>query len=63
VTITGSVDGQMRRITLRLGPDTYSQAVRAHDERRSVRCTGELVKEGAGYRLKDPRHFETLAGD
>jgi hypothetical protein len=63
VTITGTVDGQMRRITLRLGPNTYSEAVRAHDERRTVRCTGELVREGGGYRLKDPRHFEILAGD
>jgi hypothetical protein len=63
VTITGSADGQMRRITLRLGPNTYSEAVRAHDERRTVRCIGELVREGGGYRLKDPRHFEILAGD
>ena len=63
VTITGSVDGQMRRITLRLDPNTYSQTVQAHDERRTVRCTGELVKEAGGYRLKDPRHFEILGGD
>ncbi|MER9124262.1 hypothetical protein NKH81_14360 [Mesorhizobium sp. M0959] len=63
VTITGSVDGQMRRITLRLGSDTYRHAIQAHDERRTVRCTGELVKEGRGYRLKDPRHFEIIAVD
>jgi hypothetical protein len=63
VTITGSVDGQMRRITLRLDPNTYSKAVQAHDERRTVRSTGELVKEAGGYRLKDPRHFEILRGD
>jgi hypothetical protein len=58
VTIEASVEGKLRRIILRLGTETYSQAVQAHDERRPVRCTGELVKEGRGYRLKDPRHFE-----
>ncbi len=58
VTIEASVEGKLRRIVLRLGTETYSQAVQAHDERRPVRCTGELVKEGRGYRLKDPRHFE-----
>jgi len=63
VTVTGSVEGQLRRIVLRLGPETYSLAVQAHDERRPVRCTGELVKEGRGYRLKDPRHFELSAGE
>jgi hypothetical protein len=63
VTITGVVEGQMRRITLSLSPETYHQATQAHDERRAVRCTGELMKEGRGYRLKDPRHFEILFGD
>ena len=58
VTIEAGVEGKLRRIVLRLGTETYSQAVQAHDERRPVRCTGELVKEGRGYRLKDPRHFE-----
>ncbi len=63
VTISGSADGQMRRITLRLDSDTYRQAIQAHDERRTVRCIGELVKQGRGYRLKDPRRFEILIGD
>jgi hypothetical protein len=63
VTVTGGVDGQMLRIVLRLGAETYSQAVQAHEERRPVRCTGELVKEGRGYRLRDPRHFEMASRD
>lgn len=57
VTITGNLEGRMLRITVRLNPDTYHLAIQAHDERCPVRCTGELVKEGRGYRLKDPRHF------
>lgn len=60
VTITGIADGQMRSIAVSLGTDTYSQAVQAHDERRRVRCTGDLAKEGRGYRLQSPRHFHVL---
>ena len=63
VTIKGSVEGRLRQITLRLGPETYSKAIQAHDDRSTVQCTGELVKEGRGYRLKDPRRFEIVVGD
>jgi hypothetical protein len=63
VTVEASLDGKLRRIALRLGTETYSRAIQAHDERRPVRCTGELVKEGRGYRLKDPRHFEIPVRD
>jgi hypothetical protein len=63
VTITGIVDGQMRKIVVRLGTDTYSEAVRAHKDRRTVKCTGDLVKEGRAYRLQDPRHFQVMALD
>jgi hypothetical protein len=63
VTIEAGVDGKLRRVAMRLGAESYSKAVLAHDERRPVRCTGELLKEGRGYRLKDPRHFEFASGD
>lgn len=62
VTVEASVEGKLRQITLKLGTE-YSQAAQAHDKRRPVRCTGELVKEGRGYRLVDPRHFEFLTRD
>jgi hypothetical protein len=60
VTIEASLEGKLRRIALRLGTEAYSLAIQAHDERRPVRCTGDLVKEGRGYRLREPRHFEIL---
>ena len=63
VTITGDVDGQIRRVALRLGEQTYSEAVRAHEDRLMVQCTGDLVKEGRGYRLHNPRHFTALTLD
>lgn len=63
VAITGYVDGQLRNIVVPLGAPFYSRAVRAHDERRSVTCQGDLVKEGRGYRLQNPRHFELAAAE
>jgi hypothetical protein len=63
ISIIGAVEGHTRRVVVSLGPQNYSEAVRAHEERRAVRCTGELVKEGRGYRLLNPRHFEVLSGD
>ena len=60
---TGIIDGRMRKIVVRLGPETYSEAVRAHDERRTVKCMGDLVKDGRGYRLESARHFHILEAD
>jgi hypothetical protein len=63
ITVEGIVNDHIRRIIIRLGEDTYSNAVRAHDNRLKVKCTGELVKEGRGHRLQSPRHFEVIADD
>jgi hypothetical protein len=63
VTIYGNVEGQFRRMTLRLEGETYSKAVQAHDLRQTVRCAGDLAREGRGYRLQNPRRFEVLGGD
>lgn len=63
VTVEGIVEGHMRRIGMRLEPKNYSEAVRAHEQRIKVKCTGELTKEGRGYRLQSPRHFDAIADD
>ncbi|HRK94919.1 MAG TPA: hypothetical protein PK694_01240 [Rhodospirillales bacterium] len=60
VTVEGVVDGRMRRVSMPLSPDTYSIAVKAHEHRVRVRCTGELTRDGAGFRLQTPRHFEIV---
>ena len=60
VTVEGIVEGHMRRIGMRLEPNNYSEAVRAHDFRLKVKCTGELTKVGRGHRLESPRHFEVI---
>lgn len=63
VTIYGNIEGQFRRMTLKLEGEKYSKAVQAHDLRQTVKCAGDLVKEGRGYRLQNPRRFEVLSGD
>jgi hypothetical protein len=63
ITVEGIVNDHIQRIIIRLGEDTYSNAVRAHNDRLKVKCTGDLVKEGRGYRLQSPRHFEVIADD
>jgi hypothetical protein len=63
ITITGNVEGRMRRLSLTLDEPTYRQATEAHTNRKTVRCTGELLKEGRGYSLQNPRWFEVLSAD
>lgn len=63
VTIVANVEEHLRRVAVRLSGDTYSQAVKAHDNRQTVKCTGDLVKEGRGYRLTNPRRFEVALQD
>ncbi len=63
VTVTGNIEGRMRRLSLTLDGPAYGQAVQAHDNRKTVRCVGDLVKEGRGYRLQNPRKFEVLSAD
>jgi len=63
ITVSAPVEGKMRSIVVGLGPDTYSEAVRAHDDRRTIRCVGDLAKEGRQYRLRNPRHFSVISTD
>jgi hypothetical protein len=63
ITVSALVDGKMRSIVIGLGPHAYSEAVHAHDDRRSIRCVGDLAKEGRGYRLVNPRHFVVVTTD
>lgn len=63
ITLEGPVDGELRRITVELVGDAYTEAVRAHEQRRRVACGGDLTKERGGFRLDNPRHFRVLAED
>jgi len=63
VTLEGLVDGGLRRVTVQLAGEKYSQAVQAHEQRLRVACAGDLVKERGGFRLQNPRHFRVLAAE
>ncbi len=47
VTIVGQVDGKPKRIVLELGDPEYHLAVLAHDQEKTLRCVGSLIREGS----------------
>ena len=57
VTIHCIVDNQSRKVTVELNEAQYHQAVAAHDEGRTVRCSGVLMREGRAFRLHEPYDF------
>jgi hypothetical protein len=60
ITLDAFVDDKLHSVVVRLPENEYSLALSAHDERKVVTCTGELIKQGRGYRLQNPRHFRIL---
>jgi hypothetical protein len=57
VTLLGVVVGKLRKINVELNEPEYSEAIKAYQERLPVVCTGDLIKEGNTFVLKNPRHF------
>lgn len=55
ITITGVVgEGNRRNVRLSLRGDIYQQAVRAHERRTPVTCSGELQRVGTAYWMRNP---------
>lgn len=57
VTILGVVVDKLRKINLYLREPDYTLAVKAYQERLPVFCTGDLIKEGDTFVLKNPRNL------
>lgn len=57
VTIHCFVDGKPRKVVVGLSEDDYHDAVNAHDQQRTVRCSGRLVREGGTHRLLNATDF------
>lgn len=55
VTVIGQVEGKSKRVILELGDPSYHLAVQAHEQEKALSCIGELVREGRGYTLQEPR--------
>ena len=60
VTINSVMEERPRKVVLELTDPDYQTAIRAHQEMIPVSCTGELVKEGKSFRLRNPRQFQLL---
>ena len=63
ITIYGSVEGVRRTVVTELSDGEHSLAVRAYKDRIPLSCTGELVREGRSWVLKNPRGVRLLSGD
>lgn len=63
VTIYGSVEGVPRTVVTELADAEHSLAVRAYEDRIPLSCSGELVREGRSWVLKQPRSVRLLSHD
>jgi hypothetical protein len=63
VLIAGIVEGALRNVRVTLPSSDYDRAILAHRDMIPVRCEGDLVKDGRGYKLRNPRGFAVEAVD
>jgi hypothetical protein len=63
VLIAGIVEGLLRNVRVTLPSSDYDRAILAHRDMIPVRCEGDLIREGRGYKLRNPRGFAIEAGD
>lgn len=64
ITLEGPIDGELRRVAVELTiKKVYELAVRAHEGRARVTCVGDLIKQGRGFRLQNPRYFGLLEAE
>ncbi len=55
LAIKSTVDGRARKVRLRLPQPEYGEAIQAFGEKRPVKVTGDLVKDGKFWLLHNPR--------
>jgi hypothetical protein len=55
--VVAYIDGRPRRVNVELRGAEYEEAIRAHQERLPVVCTGDLAREGRALVLRIPRDF------
>ncbi|CAA2145586.1 hypothetical protein [Methylobacterium bullatum] len=63
VTIYASIEGMPRKVNVTLLPVEYAQATRAHEEYKSVKLIGTVVREGRSYRVNNPTGFGFATDD
>jgi hypothetical protein len=60
VTILALVEGATRKVVVTLSEADYNQATEAHQNYRSVKVAGDIVREGRSFRLKSPSGFDVV---
>ena len=60
VTVHAFLEEGPRKVNVDLAEPEYEFAVKAHGERRLVRCAGQLVKTGQILSLRQPHGFEIV---
>ena len=59
ITVSGLVEGSLRKVRMELTGAAYERAIEAHKIQQLVRCEGELVREGRAFVLRGPHRFTT----
>lgn len=59
-TISGVIDGALRPVVCDLAGANYRRALDAYERRQAIRCTGDLLREGERYVLRNPRTITIL---
>lgn len=57
VTVSGLVDGSLRKVRMELSGAAYERAIEAHKCQQLVRCEGELARESRVFILREPYSF------
>jgi hypothetical protein len=57
ITVFGLVEGQQRKVNIKLEKPIYDNAIKAHQEGIPISCIGELKKQGNIYSLINPKNF------
>jgi len=63
VTVMAFVDGRPRRVQINLDREGHRLALLACEQGAEIACTGDLVKHGNSWELKNPKGFSIVAGD
>jgi hypothetical protein len=60
VTMIGAINGEPRTVRCHVEGETRRLVTKAHHDRSPIICTGDLVKEGKVYHLKNVREIQIL---
>lgn len=63
ITVRAVIEGKGRTVRIQLSPDDYKRAVEAHGDWKAIEVSGELVRQGKLFELRDPKEFRLYEAD